>query len=61
MCDEDIVGIVECVAGHDPVMCQLATDTPVLGSTHQDWHRDTPALFDDALETPSFQLAVNFR
>jgi ectoine hydroxylase-related dioxygenase (phytanoyl-CoA dioxygenase family) len=59
-CDEDIVGIVERVAGRDPVMCQLATDTPVLGSQNQDWHRDTPALFDDAPETPSFQLAVNF-
>jgi ectoine hydroxylase-related dioxygenase (phytanoyl-CoA dioxygenase family) len=60
VCDEDIVGIVERVAGHDPVMCQLATDTPVLGSQFQDWHRDTPPLFDDAPETPSFQLAVNF-
>ncbi|MDR5836734.1 phytanoyl-CoA dioxygenase family protein [Caballeronia sp. LZ034LL] len=59
-CDEDIVGIVERVAGPDPVMCQLATDTPVLGSVHQEWHRDTPPLFDDAPETPSFQLAVNF-
>ncbi|SAK44112.1 Kanamycin B dioxygenase [Caballeronia hypogeia] len=60
ICDEDIVGIVERVAGRDPVMCQLATDTPVHGSKHQDWHRDTPPLFDDAPETPSFQLAVNF-
>lgn len=60
MCDDDIVGIVERVAGRDPVMCQLATDTPVLGSEYQDWHRDTPPLFDDAPETPSFQLAVNF-
>ncbi|SAL44117.1 Kanamycin B dioxygenase [Caballeronia peredens] len=59
-CDDDIVGIVERVAGRDPVMCQLATDTPVLGSEYQDWHRDTPPLFDDAPETPSFQLAVNF-
>ncbi|MDR5740767.1 phytanoyl-CoA dioxygenase family protein [Caballeronia sp. LZ019] len=59
-CDEDIVGIVERVAGPDPVMCQLATDTPVRGSDFQDWHRDTPPLFDDAPETPSFQLAVNF-
>jgi ectoine hydroxylase-related dioxygenase (phytanoyl-CoA dioxygenase family) len=59
-CDEDIVAIVERVAGADPVMCQLATDTPVRGSDFQDWHRDTPALFDDAPETPSFQLAVNF-
>ncbi|SAK43578.1 Kanamycin B dioxygenase [Caballeronia pedi] len=59
-CDADIVGIVERVAGRDPVMCQLATDTPVHGSEYQDWHRDTPPLFDDAPETPSFQLAVNF-
>jgi ectoine hydroxylase-related dioxygenase (phytanoyl-CoA dioxygenase family) len=60
VCDDDIIGIVERVAGRDPVMCQLATDTPVLGSANQDWHRDTPPLFDDAPETPSFQLAVNF-
>ena len=59
-CDDDILGIVERVAGRDPVMCQLATDTPVVGSEYQDWHRDTPPLFDDAPETPSFQLAVNF-
>jgi ectoine hydroxylase-related dioxygenase (phytanoyl-CoA dioxygenase family) len=59
-CDEDIVGIVERVAGADPVMCQLATDTPVRGSAYQDWHRDTPPLFDGLAETPSFQLAVNF-
>jgi ectoine hydroxylase-related dioxygenase (phytanoyl-CoA dioxygenase family) len=41
-------------------MCQLATDTPVRGSEYQDWHRDTPPLFDGVGETPSFQLAVNF-
>jgi ectoine hydroxylase-related dioxygenase (phytanoyl-CoA dioxygenase family) len=60
VCNEDIVGIVERVAGPDPVMCQLATDTPVRGSQYQDWHRDTPPLFDGEAETPSFQLAVNF-
>lgn len=59
-CDPDVLGIVERVAGEDPVMCQLATDTPLNGSTYQDIHRDTPALFDDVAETPSFQLAVNF-
>jgi ectoine hydroxylase-related dioxygenase (phytanoyl-CoA dioxygenase family) len=59
-CDPDVLGIVERVAGADPVMCQLATDTPLHGSTYQDVHRDTPALFDDFPETPSFQLAVNF-
>ena len=59
-CDDDVLGIVERVAGPDPVMCQLATDTPVRGSDFQDWHRDTPPLFDGIPETPSFQLAVNF-
>lgn len=59
-CNADILGVVERVAGSDPVMCQLATDTPLKGSTYQDVHRDTPALFDDYPETPSFQLAVNF-
>jgi ectoine hydroxylase-related dioxygenase (phytanoyl-CoA dioxygenase family) len=59
-CDPDVLGIVERVAGDDPVMCQLATDTPLNGSTYQDIHRDTPALFDGEAETPSFQLAVNF-
>jgi hypothetical protein len=59
-CDDDVLGIVERIAGPDPVMCQLATDTPVRGSDFQDWHRDTPPLFDNFPETPSFQLAINF-
>lgn len=58
--DPDVLNIVERVAGDDPVMCQLASDTPLYGSDYQDVHRDTPALFDDYPETPSFQLAVNF-
>jgi ectoine hydroxylase-related dioxygenase (phytanoyl-CoA dioxygenase family) len=59
-CDPDVLAIVEHVAGPDPVMCQLATDTPLDGSTYQDVHRDTPELFEGEAETPSFQLAVNF-
>jgi ectoine hydroxylase-related dioxygenase (phytanoyl-CoA dioxygenase family) len=35
-------------------------NSPLNGSTYQDIHRDTPPLFDDLPETPSFQLAVNF-
>lgn len=58
--DEDVLAIVEQVAGRDPVMCQLASDTPVLGSTHQEIHRDTPELFPGEPEPPSYQLAVNF-
>ncbi|AWK89452.1 phytanoyl-CoA dioxygenase family protein [Azospirillum thermophilum] len=59
--DEDILGVVQRLVGPDPVFCQLATDTPVLGSEHQEIHRDTPPLFPEwGRETPSFQLAVNF-
>ena len=60
--DPDILAIVERVAGPDPVLCQLATDTPLKGSDYQAWHMDTPALFPELgnNDTPSFQLAVNF-
>jgi ectoine hydroxylase-related dioxygenase (phytanoyl-CoA dioxygenase family) len=60
--DPDVLAIVERVAGPDPVLCQLATDTPLKGSDYQPWHTDTPALFPElgSNDTPSFQLAVNF-
>ena len=60
--DADILALVERVAGPDPVMCQLATDTPLLGSRFQDWHADTPLLFPETgdNDTPAFQIAVNF-
>jgi ectoine hydroxylase-related dioxygenase (phytanoyl-CoA dioxygenase family) len=59
--DEDVLAIVQRVAGADPVMCQLATDTPLRGSEYQGIHRDTPALFPETdMEPPSYQLAVNF-
>ncbi len=59
--DPTILAIVERVAGADPVMCQLATDTPLLGSDYQEIHRDTPPLFPElGFEPPSYQLAVNF-
>jgi ectoine hydroxylase-related dioxygenase (phytanoyl-CoA dioxygenase family) len=59
--DADILSIVEGLVGEDFVMCQLATDTPLLGSDFQDIHRDTPPLFPEFhIETPPFQLAVNF-
>jgi ectoine hydroxylase-related dioxygenase (phytanoyl-CoA dioxygenase family) len=42
-------------------MCQLASDTPLRGSEHQELHRDTQLLFpEDGAETPPYQLAVNF-
>jgi len=60
--DDDVLAIVERVAGPDPVMCQLATDTPLKGSDYQAWHADTPLLFPETHDndTPSFQIAVNF-
>jgi hypothetical protein len=59
--DPDVLAICEQLVGHDMVMCQLATDTPLLGSEYQDIHRDAPPLFPELKqETPSFQLAVNF-
>jgi ectoine hydroxylase-related dioxygenase (phytanoyl-CoA dioxygenase family) len=59
--DPAILTIVENLAGKDFVMCQLATDTPLLGSEYQEIHRDAPPLFPELEEeTPSFQIAVNF-
>jgi hypothetical protein len=59
--DEDLLAVVEHLVGKDAVMCQLATDTPMLGSESQDVHRDTPPLFPEwGRETPPYQLAVNF-
>ncbi len=59
--DDDVLAIVEELVGTDPVMCQLATDTPLLGSTTQEIHRDAPPLFPETgEETPPFQIAVNF-
>ena len=59
--DDAILAIVERLVGQDAVMCQLATDTPLLGSDYQAIHRDAPPLFPEIVqETPPFQLAVNF-
>jgi ectoine hydroxylase-related dioxygenase (phytanoyl-CoA dioxygenase family) len=59
--DPDILAMVERLVGQDPVMCQLATDTPLLGSDYQETHRDAPPLFPELeRETPPFQLAINF-
>jgi ectoine hydroxylase-related dioxygenase (phytanoyl-CoA dioxygenase family) len=59
--DADILAIVEELVGKKFVMCQLASDTPLKGSTYQDIHRDCPPLFpEEGMETPMFQLAVNF-
>ena len=59
--DEDVLRVVQRLVGEEATMVQLATDTPLLGSDFQDIHRDAPPLFPETgLETPPFQLAVNF-
>lgn len=59
--NDAIMAVVEDLVGSDGVLCQLATDTPLLGSDYQDLHRDTQLLFPETgVETPPYQLAVNF-
>jgi ectoine hydroxylase-related dioxygenase (phytanoyl-CoA dioxygenase family) len=59
--NDAIMAVVEELVGADGVMCQLATDTPLLGSEYQDLHRDTQLLFPETgAETPPYQLAVNY-
>lgn len=59
--NDAIMAVVEALVGSDGVMCQLATDTPLIGSDYQELHRDTQLLFPETgVETPPYQLAVNF-
>jgi ectoine hydroxylase-related dioxygenase (phytanoyl-CoA dioxygenase family) len=61
--DPFLLVILEGLVGIDPVMCQLAVDTPLEGSEYQTIHRDTEGLFfelPEYLETPAYQLALNF-
>ena len=59
--NDAIMAVVSELVGADGVMCQLATDTPLQGSEHQDLHRDTQLLFPETgVETAPYQLAVNF-
>jgi len=59
--DADVLAVVARLVGADMTMVQLATDTPLHGSDYQEVHRDTPPLFPETgVETPPFQLAVNF-
>ena len=59
--NDAVMAIVTDLVGADSVMCQLATDTPVVGSDYQVLHRDTQLLFPETgVESPPYQLAVNF-
>ena len=55
-----VLQVVERVLGPDHVLVQMAADTPVRGSVHQELHRDFPPLFGDGVPTPLYALAVNF-
>lgn len=61
--DPFLLQVLEGIVGKDPVMCQLAVDTPLKGSEYQTIHRDTEGLFfEDSgySETPAYQLGLNF-
>jgi ectoine hydroxylase-related dioxygenase (phytanoyl-CoA dioxygenase family) len=59
--NDAIMAVVADLVGEDGVMQQLASDTPLRGSEHQDLHRDTQLLFPETgAESPPYQLAVNF-
>lgn len=59
--NDAVMAVVSELVGADGVMCQLATDTPLQGSEHQELHRDTQLLFPETgVESPPYQLAVNF-
>jgi len=59
--DEDVLAVMEMLLGEDPVMPQLATDTPLRGSEYQDVHRDMPPLFPETGgETNPFCVVINF-
>jgi ectoine hydroxylase-related dioxygenase (phytanoyl-CoA dioxygenase family) len=59
--NDAVMAVVSELVGFDGVMCQLATDTPLRGSEHQELHRDTQLLFPETgAESPPYQLAVNF-
>jgi len=59
--NDAIMAVVEELVGADGVLCQFATDTPLLGSELETLRSEGPPLFPEArAETPPYQLAVNF-
>ncbi|RYZ97889.1 MAG: hypothetical protein EOP11_21430, partial [Proteobacteria bacterium] len=59
--DDRLFSLLEKIAGPDFTMGQLATDTPLKGSEFQEIHADAPPLFSEGpVDTPAFQLALNF-
>jgi ectoine hydroxylase-related dioxygenase (phytanoyl-CoA dioxygenase family) len=58
--NDAILAVVERLVGADGVLGELAADTPLLGSEHQDLGRDAQDLFPETgARTPPYQLAVH--
>ena len=59
--NEIILSIVDHVLGDDTAMASYATDTPLEGSVHQEFHGDVSELFPETdLVPPPYILAFNF-
>ena len=59
--NETILSIVDHLLGDDAAIGSYATDTPLQGSVHQEFHGDVTELFPDTeLVTPPYILAFNF-
>jgi len=59
--NETILSIVDHLLGDDVAIASYATDTPLEGSVHQEFHGDVAELFPGTdLVTPPYLLAFNF-
>ena len=60
--DDTVLAIASGILGEDLVLSQFASDTPLIGSVHQDIHSDLPFLYPEQpdLILPPHFLAVNW-
>ena len=59
--NETVLSIVDQLLGEDAAIGSYATDTPLQGSVHQEFHGDVASLFPETdLVTPPYILAFNF-
>lgn len=59
--NETILSIVDQLLGDDAAIGSYATDTPLQGSVHQEFHGDVAALFPETdMVTPPYILAFNY-
>jgi ectoine hydroxylase-related dioxygenase (phytanoyl-CoA dioxygenase family) len=58
--NDAILAVVQQLVGADGVLCELASETPLLGSEQEDLRRDAEPLFPETgAETPPWRLAVH--